>query len=97
MAKVHEKVTEKILEALKEGHIPWIRPWNAKFEFNAISGKEYRGINQLLLGITGRGSGWMTPKQAIKLGGDFKGVKSEWITFYARVKGKKKSGEEEAP
>lgn len=97
MAKVHENILEKILKALDEGHVPWIRPWNAKFDFNAISKKEYRGINQILLSLTGRGSGWMTPKQAIQLGGDFKGVKTEWVTFYARVKGKKKSGEENEP
>lgn len=90
MSKVHEIVTEKILEALDRGVVPWARPWKVALPFNAKSGRKYRGINALLLDISGRGPGFITPKVAQELGANFKGVKTELVTFYAPVPASKK-------
>ena len=46
MANVYEIVTEKIIEKLNQGVIPWRRPWNAPAARNWQSGKEYNGKNQ---------------------------------------------------
>ena len=94
--KVQEIVLEKIITALKAGVVPWSCPWGVKNAFNAITKREYTGINYLLLNACGRGVSWLTAKQIIKLGGNFKGVKSELVTFYSIIKKKAKSVEDEA-
>ena len=73
MAKtVYEIVTERLLEKLEAGTVPWHKPWNATggAPRNLISGKEYRGVNIFLLGCQGFTSPyWLTFKQAKQLGG----------------------------
>ncbi len=50
--KVEEVITERILEALNGGTIPWKKPWNtAGPPRNFISKKPYRGINLFLLSM----------------------------------------------
>jgi antirestriction protein ArdC len=94
--KVYDIVTEKILKALDAGVVPWFRPWNTLACRNAFSKHQYSGINAILLDVAGRGAGWLTAKQIIQLGGDFTGVKSEFITFFSPVQKKKKSANEPA-
>ena len=45
MAKnVYEIVTERILEKLEQGTVPWHKPWaGGGCPQNLVSGKEYRG------------------------------------------------------
>ena len=72
MAKsVYEIVTERILEKLEQGTVPWRKPWSAGgAPRNLVSGKEYRGVNIFLLGSQGFTSPfWVTFKQAKQLGG----------------------------
>jgi antirestriction protein ArdC len=72
MAKnVYEIITERILEKLEQGTIPWQRPWSGGgAPSNLVSGKEYRGVNVLLLGSQDFESRyWVTFAQAKKLGG----------------------------
>ncbi|HBN74928.1 MAG TPA: hypothetical protein DD473_03720 [Planctomycetaceae bacterium] len=51
--QIQEEITNKIIESLKAGTIPWRKPWstspNCGAPTNIISGKAYRGINPLLL------------------------------------------------
>src|SRR3712207_6374660 len=72
---VYAHVTEKITAALDQGVKPWQKPWvnvgNAAGAMprNAITGREYRGINVLLLYIEAATCGysdprWLTFKQA---------------------------------
>lgn len=81
---VYEKVTDKIIEALENGTVPWQIPWNNRKPQNFISKKPYRGFNSLLLSITEHSSPyWMTYKQAVSEGGQVrKGEKATMIIFW---------------
>lgn len=81
--QIYQMVTDRVIEKLKEGVCPWVKPWHGGQEImavNAISKKEYSLLNQLLLGFTGQ---YLTFNQAKKLGGSIKkGSKSNIIVFW---------------
>jgi antirestriction protein ArdC len=89
MSKVYELITNKILEKLEKGVIPWQMPWNTQMPKNLITKKPYRGINILLLSFTDYKSPyWLTYKQARDLKGFVKtGAKGTPIVYWniARV------------
>lgn len=93
---VYEIVTEKILNQLEQGEIPWRNPYQScDMPKNAVTGKYYRGINPWLL-ICNRynQSRWLTYKQAEESGGHVKkNEKASMVTFWKKLDGKKK-GEE---
>ena len=68
---VYEIITERILEKLEQGTVPWHKPWaGGGCPQNLVSGKEYRGVNVWLLGSQDFSSPfWVTFKQAKQLGG----------------------------
>lgn len=79
---VYEMVTERIIEQLEQGIIPWEKPWSRVREgaFNRISKKSYSLLNQMLLKNKGE---YATFKQWTKLGGHIrKGEKSEIVVFW---------------
>lgn len=95
--KVYEIVTDRILEALDAGTVPWHKPWSGGgLPMNLRSKKAYRGINVFMLGLQGRSSRWwLTYKQAQEMGGQVrKGEKSTLVVFWKRIKVEDKSGEE---
>lgn len=61
---VYELVTERIIEQLENGVIPWERPWTGvkSGAFNRISKKSYSLLNQMLLKYDGE---YATFKQAL--------------------------------
>jgi antirestriction protein ArdC len=64
---IYEAITERFIEQLKRGTVPWQKPWFAVQ--NIVSRKPYRGINALLLGSTNYQSPfWISFKQALDLG-----------------------------
>ena len=75
MSKIHDLVTARILDALKEGKVPWRKPWKAmRASGNAqphnIKGRPYRGANWFLLGMMPyEDPTYLTFKQALELGG----------------------------
>ena len=70
MPSVYEVVTARIIESLNNGVVPWRKPWNAAMPKNLVSGKEYRGVNVLLLQSAPFGSEWwLTYNQATDMGG----------------------------
>jgi antirestriction protein ArdC len=70
---VYEIVTEKILDELSKGKIPWHKPWSTSAPYNAISKKEYRGVNPLVLACSPYSDPrWLTYKQSTELGGSIK-------------------------
>jgi len=83
---LYEAVTNKILEKLEQGEIPWQKPWNVKTgaPCNIITGKPYNGINILLLGSQSYDSKfWLTFKQCSEKGGTVKkGEKSTMVVFW---------------
>ena len=70
---VYELVTAKIVERLEEGVIPWQKCWTSGPAKSLTTGKEYRGLNSLLLRMREYSSRyWVTFKQARKAGGHVK-------------------------
>ena len=85
--KVYDYVTERIIEQLETGTIPWSKPWQGGDPINYVSRKPYRGVNRFLLP---KGGEYMTFNQAKKLGGKVKkGSKSNMIVFWKLVPYKK--------
>lgn len=87
---VYEIVTERIIEKLKQGEIPWRKPWNSYPAVNWVTQKLYRGINQLLL-EPGEYATW---NQIKKAGGHVKkGAKSHMVTFWKLIEVKNEDEE----
>lgn len=85
----HEVVAEGLIEQLKQGTAPWIKPWKAGdgggfMPFNPTTGKRYKGINAIHLMAQGRSDQrWLTYKQAAAVGGQVrKGEKSTPIQYW---------------
>jgi antirestriction protein ArdC len=82
---VYAIVTEKIVNLLEQGIVPWRRPWIATgLPRNLVSKKAYRGVNLFLLSATKYVSPfWLTMKQANELGGSVrKGEHSQMVVFW---------------
>lgn len=80
----YELVTEMILEKIDNGVAPWIKPWNSFSPKNLTTGKEYRGINNVILSMLGGDSALFTTFRQIKqLGHNVnKGAKSLPVVFH---------------
>ena len=79
---IYEMVTDKIIEQLEKGYIPWQKPWTGVHDgaYNRISNKPYSLLNQMLLSKTGE---YASFKQWTELGGHIrKGEKAEIVTFW---------------
>jgi len=101
---VYEEVTERMLDALECGLVPWRKPWTAMGAHrNLITGREYRGINVFLTALSAMKGAyaypmWVTMKQANKLGGRVRaGERGTMVVFWEpRVDVKKNdAGEDE--
>lgn len=88
---VAEIITQRFIDALEGGKVPWIRPWDRWTSWSRATGNDYRGANQLSLS----GGEYVTFKQATEQGIKInKGAKSEMIVKYTDYK--KTVTEEEA-
>lgn len=85
MVDIFQKMTDRVIEILESGAVPWRQPWSGTVPTNLASMKPYNGINYLLLGCMGYESNyWLTFKQAQKLGGGVKaGERSPAFVVYA--------------
>ena len=85
--KAYEVITNKILEALDKGEIPWHRPWTSGFPMNLVTKRGYRGLNAFVLNMMGFESPYfLTYKEALKFGGNVKkGEKGCLIVFWKWV------------
>jgi antirestriction protein ArdC len=82
---VYEIITEKIINLLRSGTVPWRRPWGlAGLPRNLVSKKVYRGVNFFLLSASKHVSPyWLTFRQANELGGQVrKGEESTVVVFW---------------
>jgi antirestriction protein ArdC len=79
---IYEAITERFIEQLKHGTVPWQKPWLSAQ--NIVSRRPYRGINALLLGSASFESPfWVSFKQALDLGGHVrKGERSTPVIYY---------------
>lgn len=108
MAKIdiYQAVTDRILETLDKGTVPWRHPIKRNGDADGLprsmsSKKPYRGVNIFLLAITAWAKGyesayWLTYKQAQQQGGQVrKGEKSSLVVFWKRYTTKdKETGED---
>ena len=100
---IYQTITDKVIELLEQGTIPWRRSWKA--EYNApkslSSKKDYRGINFFLLSVVQACKNynspyWLTFKQAQERGGHVrKGEHGTQVIFWKLYK-KEENGEEKS-
>jgi antirestriction protein ArdC len=85
---VYTNVTERIISALEEGTVPWRKPWSAAgVPVNVRTGRPYRGVNVLLLGLTEHSEPrWGTYKAMRECGGQVrKGEKATAIVLWKPI------------
>ena len=90
--KIYEMVTGRMVAALEAGTVPWAKPWSAAAgrPVSMSSGKPYRGVNVLLLGLAAMEEGypgpfWGTYRQIAGLGGQVRrGERSTVAVFWKR-------------
>ena len=90
--KVREEITNSLVEAIKAGTAPWTRPWRGREAPKNISGREYSGINTLILTVKGLALDggtdprWMTFHQAEEHGLRVKkGAKGTHVTLWKPI------------
>lgn len=89
MSKVYQIVTDKVLEAMKDGACPWRKPWKGDSirPFNAATGYEYNGGNFFLLSLFNHSMpAFLTMNQIKKAGARIKAgeEKKHFPVFYAK-------------
>ncbi len=94
---IYQAVTQKIIDLLEKGEIPWQQPWNSSkgFPMNLSSKRPYNGINfLLLLSSKFKEPYWLTFKQAKELGGNIKkGEKSTMVVFWKLLEARDRDGQ----
>jgi len=94
---LYQEVTDRIIEALEKGTVPWRKPWKIDekgqpvpfgIPANACSGNVYNGVNVLLLWLAQMEKGyassrWLTYRQARQAGGNVKkGEHATMVVWY---------------
>lgn len=95
---VYAIVTNRIIEYLEQGIIPWRQPWTeAGHPMNLISKKNYRGINVWLLNsLHYEQNYFLSFKQVKELGGRIKkGERGQEVVFWKWVEKENLSGKTE--
>ena len=96
--KAYEVITARILDALDKGEVPWRKPWSlpAGMKPQSVTGHPYRGINALLLGLSGyTDPRWLTFRKAKELGGNvLKGQKATPVVLWKPITKQSEDGED---
>lgn len=82
---VYSVVTDRIIQQLERGVIPWQKPWTGvqSGAYSGTTGKPYSLLNQMILSKPGA---YFTFNEATKRGGKIrKGEKSSMIVFWKQV------------
>jgi antirestriction protein ArdC len=106
ISALYESVTNRIIEEMKNGTVPWTKPWKSGktigvMPMNAVTGRAYNGINIPLLWHAADvhaypTHGWLTYKQAQIAGGQVrKGEKSTTVVFTKKLRIKDKDTDED--
>ena len=92
---IYAIVTEKIINLLEQGIVPWRRPWTSTgLPRNLVSKKPYNGINYFLLSASKYVSPfWLTYRQTTELGGHVRKGEESTIVIFWKVEDLKQSGE----
>lgn len=97
---LYDEVTARIVSELESGRVPWVQPWSgtacAKTSIgpslprNALTGRNYSGVNVLLLwgAVIANGypsQSWLTYRQAQEAGGSvIKGERGQTVVYADR-------------
>ncbi|WP_094462435.1 ArdC family protein [Pannonibacter phragmitetus] len=92
---LYDDITGKIIADLEAGKLPWVQPWGSAaaplaMPKNAATGRQYSGINILLLwgAVVQFGypcQSWLTFRQALSLGGNvMKGERGTTVVYADR-------------
>ena len=80
-AEIQKQITDRIIEGLKNGVVPWRKPWrpdkNSGSPANAISNRPYSGINPILLDLVAMNRGYTSRYWA---------TYQQWATIGAQVR-----------
>lgn len=94
---LYEVVTQKIIDRLEAGVVPWQKPWrnSGGMPSNLITKRPYNGINfWLLLSLNYTSPFYLTFEQVRSLNGNVrKGEKSTMVVFWKILESEDKSGE----
>jgi len=93
---VYAIVTEKIINLLEQGAVPWRRPWTSTgLPCNLVSKKPYRGLNVFLLSASKYVSPfWLTYRQATELDGHVRKGEESTIVIFWKADDVKESSED---
>ena len=82
--KLYESVTQRILDQLEAGVVPWHKTWTTGLPKSLGAGREYRGLNLLVLGSSNYTSRyWTTYREAQRLGGHVrKGERATPVVYW---------------
>ena len=89
-------VTEKIINLLEKGVVPWRRPWTSTgLPRNVGSKKPYQGLNFFLLSASKYVSPfWLTMRQANQLGGYVRKGEESTVVVFWKIEDLKQSTED---
>lgn len=106
--EIRQKMTDQIIAALSDGATlpPWRRPWksfdaNIGHPCNALTGRNYRGINTLALGLSAhkqdfQSRHWLTFRQAKEMGVSIRsGEKATHVVFFKPIRAERNADENE--
>lgn len=94
--KVREELSQRFVEALNMGELPWHSCWQQALPQNAVTGRKYHGLNALWLSYLAEKKGWTDPrwatyKQASEKGWQVrKGEKASYVEYWAYYDKEKK-------
>ena len=96
--KVYRVITDKVIELLERGVVPWRKPWVNGPATRSYKGREYRGINLLTLsaeaGLRGLQGCWITFRQVQQAGGRVKkGARGVPVVFWKWIDREDDDGE----
>lgn len=94
---IYQHVTDKIIKLLEDNVVPWKKPWHdGGIPSNLITKRAYRGINLLLLALTGyKQNLFLSFKQVKDLGGSVKKDEKAHLVVFWKALPKKDEAEDE--
>lgn len=94
--KIYEMITDRMLELMEQGTIPWKKTWSTGLPTNFKSKKEYRGINLFFLNAAPYSCNlWGSFKQITEKGGKVnKGEHGYPVVFWKFMRKEKDDGTE---
>lgn len=98
-SNIRDEITQQIIDAIEAGAPPWRKGWSSpELHHNTRTGQAYKGVNQLLLGLTPYSDGrWLTFKQAEAMGVKIKkGSKGHRIVKMVEVDRSRAATEQDA-